>query len=1664
MAAADIGIKLNLDGAAQVQAGLQAIGGALDKVGVSADSIKGAVGGLSGVLTSLVGVATVGGFAALVKGSIDSAAALNDLAIQSGASVEALSGLASVGKLSGQSADSIAVAMNRLAKNMAGATEESKGTGKALEAIGINFATFSRLAPEAQMQAIAKAMDGFADGSGKAAVAMALYGKEGAQMLPFLKDLATVGDLSAKVTTAQAAAADNLGDTLIKLKGSSAAWTKEIAMGMVPVLDQAATAYFDVMNGANGLRDEARKLSADGSIEQWTRNAITGVTYLMDGFSGLKAVIKTIGEGLGALVAAGVETFGGLGAAIAKVLRGDFKGAYDDMAAANKRASAIWASLGETVQGVWSEQTLGSKIRARMAELQAAGNVAEGVKKRLEFVNVADKTDKKAKEDPQAKAYESLVASIQEKISTQELELATGDKLTETEKTRLEIQKMVAKGAITVADAESQATKALLDKLDAAEQARRAEEAAQKRGDEWAKARATEINAQLQSTKATKDQLATQLQANEAIGLTQQAVANLEATRLEAQATQKRELANTIELTEGNILLADAYREQADALADLAKAKRTGAARQAAFDEAKKAEDEWKKTAEKIENSLTDALMRGFESGKGFAANLRDTVVNMFKTLVLRPVVQAIVSPVAGAITGSLGLAGTANAGASALGMASNGLSAYNALASGTIGASVFGSASAYASGLGLSSAAAGSQAAMLAAQTSGFGAAGLAATAEAAGTASTAAASAASAASSASSALAAAAPWALGIMAVAALAKSLDDSGTYHTGGLGGYSTAGGATVGDATKSAGLAFDLNSRDYTRSGEQAAVAMARAVVGIIDSTASTFGQKAGAYAATAFADDSSKSGAWGALMVKLGDQLLIDWKNGTDKWPGREFSNGEAGAKEYAAAVAQDVRDYLVTQVPDWADAALGALGDAPTLEQLGQTVTQINEVQTALTTMGDASKAFATVGEDVATRLVAAMGGAAAAAQSMGSYYSNFYSDTERQAITRWQFTKAAATIGITDLPTTRAGYRALVDSTLAAGQTEVAAALIKYSDVFASFTDNVTTAATSLQQTSTAVADNSPLKSLQAEERNLRIQEAQAFGDTAEEIRLLTDGMTDFERELFLSNRSLSENIAAQQRVNSLRDEATSLQADLLRAQGDEAGALALLTQNMGEAERAQYLRNEALRDEIKAVEAAKEAARKLAADMQALASAADSAAPKLLSGPALADFQNARIAEQLRAAVGGSITGADLAAQSIGSIQAAVLAFARSDAAPAAKTAVLQLAGSLIDLKQSAIDARRATAYNLADTAFAGVERAIASQRKLAETSRTAAEKLKTEVQGVFDSLQTAVADLFGSVDSTKAWQAAQGQQFITAALAAARATGAMPDGKDLARAITAARGGLDAKQYATQAEADFARLVLANELRNLQDISGDQLTEAERQVQAAEDMLAALDSTYETAKRQLDELKGINVGVSITLPAALEALALALTTASTITKPISQTLTSSTGGTFNRTTGIGQTATGQVWDVESVRAAAFDLAAAKGATAVYDAIKESGYTLAQAEKIFGSPAGSLEDEARKMGLPVFHEGTNYVPRTGYALLQQGEAVVPAAYNPAATPGFTGGNTQRLERLVEGLTAEVQRLQSIVNDGNTHQRRTADTLENVTEGGANMRTVAA
>lgn len=182
------------------------------------------------------GIASIAGFTSMISGAIEAKARLRDLSIQTNISVEALSGLAKVGKFTNTSIDDIASASNKLSKALFTQNEDSKGAAQAIDALGLNFSKFKTLAPEQQMLAVAKALDEFQDGSEKSAAAMLLFGKAGAQLLPFLKELAEKGLLVTKETAASALEAKKYEDNLKTLVAASDEWKKQLVNGILPAL------------------------------------------------------------------------------------------------------------------------------------------------------------------------------------------------------------------------------------------------------------------------------------------------------------------------------------------------------------------------------------------------------------------------------------------------------------------------------------------------------------------------------------------------------------------------------------------------------------------------------------------------------------------------------------------------------------------------------------------------------------------------------------------------------------------------------------------------------------------------------------------------------------------------------------------------------------------------------------------------------------------------------------------------------------------------------------------------------------------------------------------------------------------------------------------------------------------------------------------------------------------------------------------------------------------------------------------------------------------------------------------------------------------------------------------------------------------------------------
>lgn len=122
-------------------------------------------------------------------------------------------------------------------------------------------------------------------------------------------------------------------------------------------------------------------------------------------------------------------------------------------------------------------------------------------------------------------------------------------------------------------------------------------------------------------------------------------------------------------------------------------------------------------------------------------------------------------------------------------------------------------------------------------------------------------------------------------------------------------------------------------------------------------------------------------------------------------------------------------------------------------------------------------------------------------------------------------------------------------------------------------------------------------------------------------------------------------------------------------------------------------------------------------------------------------------------------------------------------------------------------------------------------------------------------------------------------------------------------------------------------------------------------------------------------------------------------------------------------------------------EANAATSFDLRLIRAQTAA---------SLTQTGSMLGSQFG--------LSIPSYDVGTDFVPRTGLALIHEGERITPAAYNRPFTPSRSGGDTKALEAAVDRLTAQVAELQRTNTNGQIAIINKTDEVANHLDGAIN------
>jgi hypothetical protein len=365
----------------KIKSGFQMVGAQASAATGVFDKAKGKIVGSLMAIGAAIGLFKMAEF---VGRTAEAAGALHDLSQKTGMSVESLSGLSSVAKLSGTSIDSIAMATNKLSFALASMNGDGKGAAAAVRALGIDFNAFKSMAPDDRLMAVAKAMSEFEDGSNKTAISMALFGRQGAELLPFLADLGEAGKISAKVTTEEADAADRLGDNWVKLRANGDAWKKVLSAGVIPAMSDASSAMVEMFNTTGGLRDQIKTLKDDGTLDQWARNAVTAISYVVDGLQYLMRRFDTVAQFIVVQVLIITTAFSTVANVLNKLAHGEFSQAFDSIKEGFRETANYAKDFASQIEGIWTKDTIGEKFRETFNKKQQ-----QPKKKKLdEFKNV----------------------------------------------------------------------------------------------------------------------------------------------------------------------------------------------------------------------------------------------------------------------------------------------------------------------------------------------------------------------------------------------------------------------------------------------------------------------------------------------------------------------------------------------------------------------------------------------------------------------------------------------------------------------------------------------------------------------------------------------------------------------------------------------------------------------------------------------------------------------------------------------------------------------------------------------------------------------------------------------------------------------------------------------------------------------------------------------------------------------------------------------------------------------------------------------------------------------------------------------------------------------------------------------------------------------------
>ena len=304
--------------------GLSSAGEGLGRIfsGGLSQGISGIGASVAGLINPVtVGIAAVVGFgaaaAAVARGLVDledRVEKLGNTADKLGVSFEFIQTLEEAGNRSGVSIESVSTAFGKLQKVLAGADEESKAATEALSKLGVSFSDLENLSPEEQIRLIGEKLQGIEDPAKRTAAAMQIFGKSGADLIPFFNNLTPAADdierLGRALTEIDRGRIDDFGAGIDALGVATQGLGQTLLLPFAGLGEGISQGAAEFIAGVTAIVDPI------GQILEPALSAI-GTTFEIFGVA-----IGTVGRTLGAVLEPVGAIFQGIGAAVDPLLEG----------------------------------------------------------------------------------------------------------------------------------------------------------------------------------------------------------------------------------------------------------------------------------------------------------------------------------------------------------------------------------------------------------------------------------------------------------------------------------------------------------------------------------------------------------------------------------------------------------------------------------------------------------------------------------------------------------------------------------------------------------------------------------------------------------------------------------------------------------------------------------------------------------------------------------------------------------------------------------------------------------------------------------------------------------------------------------------------------------------------------------------------------------------------------------------------------------------------------------------------------------------------------------------------------------------------------------------------------------------------------------------------